>query len=143
MLNQSSVENVHDVVGLLISSNFPLEVSGDVSDDLLVFDSVQQIELEQGSEGLLWRNILTSEKKTSWTESLSSPAVRKVRDSRKQLTRFPLFQNDSGFFMTRFIVEVLDRKVIKLQLYQPYSDLDQMRPQLQHRTSFHVPQILD
>ena len=53
MLNQSSVENVHDVVGLLISSNFPLEVSGDVSDDLLVIDFVQQIELEQGSEGLL------------------------------------------------------------------------------------------
>ena len=92
-------------------------MSGDVSDDLLVFDSVQQIELEQGSEGLLWRNILTSGKKTSWTESLSSPAVRKVRDSRKQLTRFPLFQNDSGFFMTRFIVEVCSRKVIKLQLY--------------------------
>ena len=92
-------------------------MSGDVSDDLLVFDFFQQIELEQGTEGLLRRNILTSGKKTSWTEPLSSPAVRKVRDSRKQLTRFPLFQNDSGFFMTRFIVEVLNRKVIKLQLY--------------------------
>ena len=53
MLDTSSEEYVHYVIALMIFTNFLLQMSGDVSDDLLVFNPVQEVELQQRTEELL------------------------------------------------------------------------------------------